>query len=108
MEDQFKLGLQDLQFTLRRIESLQEWKKLFEEERKRQGPNSPRFSDDTQQELQLELAWFFKQYLDIQSLLEKCPADIREKWESKSKRVWQRYRNLLTVSTPQSTEREPL
>jgi hypothetical protein len=99
MKDKLNLGLADLEASLRRIESLLEWKKLFDEQQQNRGPNTPRLRNQSGEELQMELAWFYKQSLEIDTILKESPAEVKKQWQPKVNHIWQRYHAVFTVTS---------
>jgi hypothetical protein len=99
MEEKLNLGLADLEASLRRIETLLEWEKLFEEQQQHRGPCTPRLRNQSGEELQIELAWFYKQSLEIDTILKESPAEVKKQWQPKVNHLWRRYHAILTATS---------
>ena len=96
MESQLIAGYRDLEASLRKIQELLEWLKLFEAERAQSSSKGLRFGDQTQAELKLEIGWFYRLQLELETLLKKAPPETRAKWETRAKRLWKRYWQIVS------------
>jgi len=108
MESQLTAGYRDLGASLRKIQELLEWLKLFEAEKVQASPNRLRIGDQTLSELKLEIGWFYRLQLELEMLLKRAPNKIRQKWETRAKRLWKRYWQIvsfLSEKSPTASER---
>ena len=103
MESQLIAGYRDLEASLRKIKELLEWLRLFEVEKAQASPNGLHFGDQTLSELKLEIGWFYRLQLELESLLKKAPLRIRQKWEPRSRRLWKRYWQIVSFLSEKSS-----
>jgi hypothetical protein len=95
MEKELNVGCQDLQASLRRIGELLSWLDLANSEKASGGPDSPRFMDSTQSDLQYEIAWFYQIYLQVENQVRKLPESLRPRWEARIASLWKQYRTAI-------------
>jgi len=69
MADQIEVGLRELRASIKRMGELLEWKKLREQEDKRDVPPSFRLQDRLEADMKIEEGAFWKTVFEIQDVL---------------------------------------
>jgi len=97
MDKRFSAGYRQLLASLKRIEDLLAWWELAQAERERRGPNSPQFSDRTEDDLKLEIGCFWKAHLELEEALDQAPRAWQAIWRPRLARLFSRYHALVTA-----------